>query len=84
MKIKFLNPANAHIQFDAGDEIHVSRLSPAIESLLASVRIDGQRVAQIIEDPESDEEIADSVSDLELAVTGKSRTRGRRSSALSS
>lgn len=65
MKIRFIHPASTRLTFKPGDEITVSESSPEVVALLASSRVDGQRVAQLVEDEEK----------LEYATTGRGRQR---------
>jgi hypothetical protein len=80
MKIRFTQSATARLDFAAGDELTVARLTPSHEVLLLSKRIDGTAVAVLVED----EEVADApVGNREVAVMGRGRHRGHRSAPVS-
>lgn len=84
MKIRFDHPASLRLSFAPGDEIHAAAISPEIESLLRSDRVDGQKVAHLVREERS-EEVADlDHSDEELATVGvRGRVRGHRSTPVS-
>lgn len=76
MKIRFTNPTTVRMTFQAGDEITVRRVTPELQAVLDSTRLDGQTVAQIVAGAD-DEEITDVPrGDVEHAVTGKGRRGG--------
>lgn len=80
MKIRFIRPATARLEFHAGDELHVAALTPALEALLASARIDGEKVARLVAD---DETAAVDDAAEEMAVLRRGRARGQRPETVS-
>jgi hypothetical protein len=81
MKIRFTQAATARLEFSAGDELTVRRLTPSHEALLLAKRIDGTAVARLVED----EEIADArPGESELAIKSpRGRHRGPRDTTVS-
>lgn len=71
MKIRFVHPASVRLTFAPGDEVVVAP-SAEVTALLASSRLDGERVAVVVEDE----------SDVEFATVGRGRAR-QRSAAVS-
>jgi hypothetical protein len=72
MIIRFRYGATARINFQPGDEIHVAALTAELQTILASKRLDGQAVCEVVK---SLHEHADPAAEDELAVTHRSRRR---------
>jgi hypothetical protein len=81
MKIRFLHPSTVRMDFRPGDEVIVRRITPEVQAVLDGSRLDGEKVAVIVDG--DDEEIADLPSDAERAVTGRGRGRGQRPAPVS-
>lgn len=69
--IEITAPIDRALSFDTGDRIMVSRLTPALENLLSSVKLDGQHVARLV--VSEDEEIADASDGSEVATASRRR-----------
>jgi hypothetical protein len=68
--IEITAPTQCGLVFSPGDRIITSKLTPELQTLLASVRIDGSHVARLVKASEDDE----------LAIAGEmpeTATRGR-------
>lgn len=92
MKIRFEHVASLRLTFKPGDTIEARESSDELERLLACTRVDGQKVARLVEDDEIEvvldaqglgEEVADALAPaLEYATTRRGRG-GKRSAAVS-
>lgn len=84
MRIRFDHPAIARIDFQPGDELVVSAVTPSVEALLSGSRSDGEKVAHVVmtraERLGSDET---STPDASHDETRKERGRGRGASPVS-
>jgi hypothetical protein len=78
MRIRILRPTAVRLELAPGDELVLTQSSIPVEQMLAARRIDGERVAQLIE---GDDEVADRVSVEEQAI--RVRGRGQRPSSVS-
>lgn len=76
MRIRFIHPATARLAFQPGDTIIVDRVTPELQALLDSKRIDNQPVCVLAHDAPT-EEIADAVDGIETAVVGSGGGRRR-------
>lgn len=74
MKIRIVNPTTARLNLEPGDELHVSRLTPELETILNATRLDGQKVARIVRDDDDEDE---------MAVVGRGRRHAQRSATVS-
>jgi hypothetical protein len=72
MIIRFRQGATARVNFQPGDEIHVSGLTAELQTMLSAKRLDGQPVCEVVR---ARNEHADPAADDELAVTNRSRRR---------
>ena len=72
MKIRFRHPASVRLEVLPGDELVVQALTPALEALLLSERIDREHICELVREAP---EFADPVAADELAVTTRSRRR---------
>jgi hypothetical protein len=81
VKIRFNHPATVRIDFRPGDEVIVQAMTPALEALARSPRLDGALVAQVISGDDQ-EELAVMGATGETAITGRGR-RGSRADAVS-
>lgn len=75
VKIRFDHPASARMNFQPGDEVTVSKLTPEISVLLESPRLDGAKVARLVDD--GDEELAVVTRQVETATIARGQ-RGQR------
>lgn len=75
MRIRIKAPVSIVFEAQAGDEIVVQHLPANLERLLASTRLDGEKVAELVED--EDRQFADAVpaAGKETATTHR-RSRG--------
>lgn len=80
MRIRFLEPTFLRLEAKRGDELVVAVMTPEVEALLLSARLDGRRVAEVIDE---DEEFAVTPSaNSETAVVGRGRRHARRPEAV--
>lgn len=82
MKIRFDNPATVRMEFQPGDEITVAVVPPALAMALASARIDGEKVARIVDDDDESIETAEPPLAPETAAIRRGRIRGHRTEAI--
>lgn len=71
MKIRFDHPASARLSFQPGDELSVRALTPEMEALLNGARLDGVKVARLVDDDEG--ETATVSPRGETTTTGRGR-----------
>jgi hypothetical protein len=70
MRIRIIHPVAVRLELQPGDEVHVSKLSRQLETMVTAPRVDGQMVARIIGDDDED---------VEFATVGRGGRRGQRS-----
>lgn len=80
MKIRFDHPTALRINFRPGDELTVSVLPPELEGVLNGTRLDGEKVAHIVDDDE--DETAVVTPEGETATTGRGRRREQRATTV--
>ncbi len=79
MRIRFTQAATARLAFRAGDELVVSRLTPELQTLLSSQRLDGAHVAVCVDEDET--AVAATERD-EFAVPRQRRSSAKRSTSI--
>lgn len=77
MRIRFDHPGRVLLDFQPGDELIVSTLTPALDGMLRAVRLDGATVAHLIPDDSGDDVAVVAQADDETAVIGQGRRRAR-------
>lgn len=82
MKIVIDQPCFVRANLQPGDEISVSVLTPELETLLRGERLDGKKVAHLVDDGD-ESETATIPHTGETATTNRGRTRERSAAAVS-
>lgn len=76
MRIRILQPTElARLELQPGDEIVLSRRQPATDALLHSRRLDGERLAEIVDGEEDGE-----ITTVEAVGETATKPRGNRGS----
>lgn len=79
MRIRFDHHATARLNFAPGDEVSMRTMSPELQAVLDSARIDGVKVAHLVDD--GDEELAVMTRQVETATIARGQ-RGQRPEAV--
>jgi hypothetical protein len=83
MKIRFDHPCSVRLDLLPGDEVTLRVVPPALEAMLIGTRMDGTKVARVVDAIDGGEEVADATGDTETAVTGSRRRHAQRPAPVS-
>lgn len=75
-RIRFTHASSLRVEFSAGDELSVTKLTPEVRQLLNARRIDGQAVCELVDGPADEAHTPEDQHEHAAIRTGRGRRTG--------